>query len=125
MENISFLLWLFIGVSVIGFFLAYLYGRKTTDFRWGEYLAIIAAPILFIVFMAIYFDKKILSVFVASAIVGFILEGIVGFVYEKVIGKRLWTYNYLSVRGHTSILSIPIWGIAGVVFWFVSKLVGF
>jgi MFS-type transporter involved in bile tolerance (Atg22 family) len=99
---------IFIVISLVGFLLAYLYGRKTTNFRWSEYLAIIIAPLLFIVFLGIYFDKKILLVFSASAVVGFIAEGIVGFVYEKVIGQRLWTYNYLSVKGHTSILSIPI-----------------
>lgn len=125
MENISFFWWLFIGVSIVGFFLAYLYGRKTTDFRWSEYLAMIAAPLVFIVVASIYLDKRIFSMFLISSAIGFLAEGIIGFTYDKILGKRLWTYNRLSVGGYTSYLSIPLWGVAGVIFLFVSKLIGF
>lgn len=111
-------------ISLIGCYLAYLYGKKTTVFRWSEYLAIIAAPILFIIFLSFYYDFAILKMFFASAIVGFLGEGFFGFVYHKVLNKRLWTYNRLSLHGYTSFISIPAWGIAGVIFWFVSKLVG-
>lgn len=62
--------------------------------------------------------------FIASAIVGSVAEGFVGFVYDKVLNKRLWTYNRLSIKGYTSLLSIPIWGIAGILFWFISKFIG-
>ncbi len=109
----------------MGFFLAYLYGRKTTDFRWSEYLAMIAAPLVFIVVASIYLDKRIFSMFLISSAIGFLAEGIIGFTYDKILGKRLWTYNRLSVGGYTSYLSIPLWGVAGVIFLFVSKLIGF
>lgn len=51
-------------------------------------------------------------------------ELVVGFVYHKTLNRRLWQYNRLSVGGYTSVLSIPMWGIAGVVFWALSKLLG-
>lgn len=124
MGTIVLLSSIFIVVSLVGFLLAYLYGRKTTQFRWREYLAMIGAPLLFILYLIFYFDRRILLIFLVSATIGFVAEWTVSYVYEKVLGKKLWTYNQLSINGHTSILSIPLWGIAGVVFWFISKLVG-
>ena len=124
MEEVKYLWYIFVAVSSIGFFLAYLYGRKTEEFRWSEYIAIITVPILFIVYLVAYYEFAILKLFMASAFLGFTAEGIIGFVYEKVLNKKLWTYNRFGVKGYTSYLSIPLWGIGGVVFWFISKLVG-
>ena len=119
------LLWsIFVTLSLFGFFLAYLYGRKTTNFKWSEYVAIIIIPVAFIIFLIYYYDFGILKMFIVSAVVGFAAEGFIGFIYNKVLNKRLWTYNRFSIKGYTSLLSIPLWGIAGVVFWFISKLVG-
>ncbi len=124
MEKIILLWYIFIFVSFVGYYLAYLYGRKTTVFRWGEYMAIILAPTAFIVFLSFYYSFAIFKMFIVSAIVGFLAEWFFGFIYHKVLNKRLWTYNRLSIKGYTSFLSIPAWGIAGVVFWFLSKLIG-
>ena len=115
---------IFIAVVLIGFYLAYLYGRKTRKFRWSEYIAIIIWPILCVFAMAYFLNVKVLAMFVISAFVGFILEYILGLTYHKVLNKRLWKYKRLSVRGYTSYLVIPIWGIAGVVFWFLAKMIG-
>lgn len=120
----TILFWVFVSLGLIGFYLAYLYGRRTTQFRWSEYLGMITLPILFILFLGFYFDVKVLYMFLISSIVGFIAEGLIGFVYDKVLDKRLWTYNRLDIKGYTSLLSIPLWGIAGIVFWFLSKLIG-
>lgn len=59
-----------------------------------------------------------------SAAIGFLTEGILGFVYHKVLNKRLWEYEKLDIWGYTSLLSILLWGVGGVVFWFVSKFAG-
>ena len=124
MTKITLLWYIFLILSFIGFYLAYLYGRKTTEFRWSEYIAIIIIPIFFIVFLILYYDFAILKLFIVSASIGFIGEGLIGFVYDKVLNRKLWTYNRLSIKGYTSYLSIPLWGIAGVMFWFISKLAG-
>lgn len=124
MTKILLFWYIFILISFIGAYLAYLYGRKTTKFRWKEYLAIIIGPILFVIFLAFYYNFAILKLFLVSSVVGFIGEYIFGFVYDKVLNKRLWTYNRLSIEGYTSYLSIPAWGIAGVMFWFIAKLIG-
>ncbi|MCX6759419.1 MAG: hypothetical protein NT012_02555 [Candidatus Nealsonbacteria bacterium] len=124
MTKITLFWYIFLILSFIGFYLAYLYGKKTTEFRWSEYIAIIIIPILFIVFLILYYDFAILKLFIVSASIGFAAEGLIGFVYDKVLNRRLWTYNRLSIKGYTSYLSIPLWGIAGVIFWFITKLVG-
>ncbi|MCI0566508.1 hypothetical protein L0Y46_04935 [bacterium] len=124
MEPITLFGFIFVGMSFLGFVLAYFYGRKTKEFRFREYIAIIAAPILCIGAYAYYIDARILFLFLGSSMVGFILEYALGLTYHKTLNKRLWTYGRLSVDGYTSFLSIPVWGIAGVVFWLVSKLIG-
>ncbi|MCX6720319.1 MAG: hypothetical protein NTW11_00750 [Candidatus Staskawiczbacteria bacterium] len=123
-DNISLLGAIFILITLAGFYLAYLYGRKTKKFRWSEYVAIVIWPILAIIVLSIIVDIKIFSLFIISCAVGFILEYIVGLAYHKTLNKRLWEYKRLSVNGYTSLLTIPIWGVAGCVFWFIGKMVG-
>jgi uncharacterized membrane protein len=123
-DKLIFLGVIFILASLIGFYLAYLYGRKTKRFQWNEYLALLVVPTLFVIALAYYVDTRILSLFLVSAAVGFLLEYIIGLAYHKTLNRRLWTYQRLSVCGYTSLLSIPIWGVAGVIFWFLSKMVG-
>lgn len=124
MEKIYYYGLLFIAITFIGFYFAYLYGHKTKNFRWSEYFAIIIWPILSIIAFAFVVDARILNLFLISAFFGFLLEYIVGLAYHKTLNKRLWVYQRLSLNGYTSLLSIPLWGIAGVLFWFLSKVVG-
>jgi len=122
----SLIVWgtIFISIVLMGFYLAYVYGHKTRKFRWSEYIAIIIWPVLCVILMAIFIDIKVLVMFLISSGIGFILEYILGFTYHRVLNKRLWKYKRLSVGGYTSLLTIPIWGVAGVVFWLLSKMIG-
>ncbi len=115
---------LFFLVTIVGYYLAYIYGRKTKEFRYSEYVAIIFFPSLFVLYLGVYISVNIFYLYLASSIVGFLLEYILGFVYHKTLNRRLWYYRRLNVGGYTSLLVIPIWGIAGVIFWFLSKMVG-
>ncbi len=124
MDKIIFLGSIIIIFDFIGLYLAYLYGRKTKIFRWSEYFAIILFPIIGVLAFAYLIDSKILALFLVSACFGFVLEYILGFVYHKTLNKKLWEYKRLSVGGYTSLLSIPMWGIGGCLFWFLSKMVG-
>lgn len=124
MDNLIIIGFVFLLITLIGFYLAYLYGKKTKRFRWSEYIAILIWPILFVLFLAYFINVRILSLFLLSSFVGFVLEYIVGLVYHKTLNKRLWHYERLSINGYTSLLSIPIWGVAGVTFWFLSKIIG-
>jgi len=112
-------------ITLIGFYLAYLYGRKTNGFRWNEYLAIIICPLLFILWLAVYVNPRIIILFISSAFIGLVLEYILGITYHKVENQKLWHYNdRFSINGYTSYLTLPIWGVAGVMGWFLSKIIG-
>jgi len=124
MEKLILLGVIFLFVTLAGFYLAYLYGRKTKRFRWSEYMAILIWPILFVIALAYFIDVRILSLFLLSSFVGFVLEYVVGFTYHKTLNEKLWHYERLSIGGYTSLLSIPIWGVAGVIFYFLSKMLG-
>ncbi|MCK4918407.1 MAG: hypothetical protein KAS02_01320 [Candidatus Pacebacteria bacterium] len=111
-------------IIFLGFYLAYLYGRKTKQFKWSEYISLVTPPTL-IVFIYLYLEGiNILKLYIISAIIGSILEYVLGLAYHKTLNKQLWTYNRLSLHGYTSLLSLPFWGAGGILFWRLSVLVG-
>ena len=112
-DTLSFLWGAFLIIILTGFFLAYLYGKKTKRFRWSEYFAIIIWPILAIFAFAYFIDIKIINLFIASSVFGFVFEYIAGLAYHKTLGKKLWEYNRFNLHGYTSLLSLPLWGIVG------------
>lgn len=111
-------------ISLVGFFLAFLYGRKTKKFRMSEYLAILIGPLLSVCLLVYIYGIKILILFLESSIIGFCFEYLFGFLYHKVLNKRLWNYYRFSLNGYTSFLSMPLWGIAGIIFWSIAKIIG-
>jgi hypothetical protein len=111
-------------IMLIGFYLAYLYGRRIKQFRWRGYIAMIILPIISIFIFAYFINIKIISFFLISSFLGFIWEYLVGLMYHRTFNERLWKYDRLNIHGYTSLLTIPLWGIAGVVCWFLSKMVG-
>lgn len=115
---------LVLGFSILGFYSAYLYGRKTRRFRWSEYFALISAPTLGALAFSYFYGIGVFYLFALSCLVGFALEYSIGKAYHKTLNRRLWTYGKYSVGGYTSLLTFPMWGVAGVVFWLVSRTVG-
>jgi uncharacterized membrane protein len=113
-------------IVIVGVYLAYLYGRNTKEFHWSEYIALLAALTLIVFLKAYLIDIKILYLYLLSAIVGFILEYSLGLAYHKTLNRKLWVYDShaYSLSGYTSWLTLPMWGIAGVIFWTVGKIVG-
>lgn len=110
--------------SIVGIYLAYLYGRKTKQFRWSEYFALLCVPVLGSLGLSFFYGSKIIYFFVICSLVGFILEYVIGEAYHKTLNKRLWTYGKYSVNGYTSLLTFPMWGIAGIVFWLLAHSIG-
>ncbi len=115
---------IFLLLTICGFYLAYLYGHKTKKFRWSEYFLIIIWPAMFVVALAYLVDLKVIELFIFSCIIGFALEYAVGFIYHQVLNRRLWVYKKFSLNGYTSWLVLPIWGIAGVIFWYLGAVIG-
>jgi hypothetical protein len=128
MENLTnnyfFFLMIFLGATLLGFYLAYLYGRKTIIFKWSEYMAIIITPLLCTLFLVYLYGLVIITLFFLSSILGFALEYFIGLTYHKTLNRRLWIYQRYSVGGYTSYLTLPIWGCAGILFWLLSKSLG-
>jgi hypothetical protein len=112
------------GSSLVGFYSSYLYGRKTKAFKWREYFVLFSVPVVGSLSLAYFFGLGIIWLFLVSAVAGLILEYIIGLSYHKTLNHRLWTYHRLSIGGYTSLLTLPMWGILGVVFWLISKFVG-
>jgi hypothetical protein len=123
MNNPLLLTALLLLVTFVGFFLAYLYGRKTTRFSWIEYVLLWILPAVFVIAFSYLQDKRLLLLYVVGGCAGFVMEYIIGLAYHKTLGRRLWYYQrYALSGGYTSWLTLPIWGIAGALFWFLIEI---
>ena len=116
--------YLLLAGSILGFYIAYRYGRKTKKFRWSEYFAMIFVPVAGCLAFAFFYGVTVIYFFALSCLVGFMLEYGIGMAYHKTLNRRLWTYGKYSVGGYTSLLVLPMWGVAGVVFWLLSQSMG-
>lgn len=96
---------------------------KENHFTYSKYFAYLFFPLMAIVYALFAINISLLKVFVVFALLGTFFEWLVGFSYHKVIGQRLWTYHRLSLGGYTSWLSIPFWGIAGLIFWILLQII--
>ncbi len=110
--------------SLVGIYSAYVYGKNTQTFRWSEYVLLLVVPVLGSLGFALFYGVKVLYFFVASCIIGFVLEYSIGKAYHRTLNRRLWTYGKYSVDGYTSLLTFPMWGVAGVVFWLLARSIG-
>ena len=90
---------------------------KKHHFSFIKYLIFFGVPFATVMFVVLEYNSDALPVFLLFAVIGTFMEWLIGFAYENVMGKRLWTYNKFNINKYTSYLSIPLWGIAGVVFW--------
>jgi uncharacterized membrane protein len=124
MNVVDFLIPIFGTVSLLGMYAASRYGRKTKKFKWSEYWLLLAAPLLCCASLLYWFGIKILYLFLVSMIIGIFLEYILGYGYHMTLNKRLWTYSRYSLNGYTSWLVLPMWGIAGVAFWLIIRMIG-
>jgi len=124
MIRLNFLGLIFLVLILVGYYLAYLYGHRTKKFNWGEYFSIIFWPSLFVVALAYFVDGKIIRLFVVSCFIGLGLEYSLGLAFHMIMGKHLWIYRRFDLDGYTSWLCLPIWGIAGVIFWYLGRIVG-
>lgn len=90
-------------------------------FTISHYIYFLLFPLLASVIMIFIHGLSVLYAFLIFASIGTILEWLIGFSYHQFVGQRLWTYHRFSLSGYTSLLSIPIWGMAGILFWLLAK----
>lgn len=91
---------------------------------WREYFFLISVPVAGSLAMVFFYGIEIIYLFVLSMVVGTLLEYGFGKAYHLTLNRRLWTYGKYSVKGYTSPLVAPMWGVAGIVFWLLAKTIG-
>ncbi|OGE75933.1 MAG: hypothetical protein A3K06_03510 [Candidatus Doudnabacteria bacterium RIFCSPHIGHO2_01_52_17] len=124
---------LYFGMVVIGLLLEDLARRlhfiitkthyKEHHFTFGKYFFLLLFPLVAVFITTLRLGTTALSAFLICAAVGTFLEWLVGFSYYQVVGERLWTYHRYAIKKYTSFLSIPIWGLAGVFIWLLSRAI--
>ncbi len=111
-------------VSGIGMGTSYLLLRTSKEFRWSSFVAFLFAPVCASLLLTLVYGWRVLFLFAVSCVVGFLMEFSLGLLYHKTLKHRLWSYDRYNVGGYTSWLTIPMWGVAGVLFWLLGRVVG-
>lgn len=116
---------IFLGFVVFGvaieLALAKFFLKKYHHFSIIKYLYLLLFPLIATVIIINFHGISLLKVFVIFAVVGTFLEWLIGLAYHKIVGQRLWTYHRFGLSGYTSLLSIPIWGLGGILFYLLAK----
>jgi uncharacterized membrane protein len=99
--------------------------RLSKKYTVGKKISLFSLPIWGLI--ALIFLKgtgSYVILFMYSAVIGTFLEGLMGLFIHKIFGVRLWTYHYGKIGNFTSIYSLPYWGVAGMMFALVGKIIG-
>jgi hypothetical protein len=128
----EFYLFLYIGLIVSGVLLSVFISQfphltsekhyKERNFSTSRYVFLLLFPAISIGIMTYLAGGEVLIVFAVSCMVGWFLEWLVGFCYHMVVGEKLWIYKRLHINEYTSRLSIPLWGLAGVLLWLLAQV---
>ena len=94
---------------------------KKYRFSFAKYSFLLSAPILITIIFAGIYDWSILAIFFTFIFIGPLFEMAVGYSYDILVGQKLWTYHRYSLYGYSSLLTIPLWGLAGVLLWLIGE----
>jgi uncharacterized membrane protein len=111
-------------ITALGFMLACEHGKQFRRFSWEEYSVLSATVFVAIVPMLAIYGWGILTLFFVSVAVGMCAEHICGYVFHRSLKRHMWRYYRFTLGGYTSLLVAPFWGMAGVFFFLLSKIVG-
>lgn len=95
---------------------------KEHHFSFSRYFYLLLFPILGTIIIIQKNSSRLLIVFLTFSLIGTLLEWLIGFFYHKIVGQRLWTYHRFSLTGYTSWLCLPLWGLAGILFWLLARV---
>ena len=95
---------------------------KKHHYSFGKYVYFLVLPILIVLYFTKGNELNFMGVFIGFAVLGTLAEWVIGFFYHMIVGQRLWTYHRYSITGYTSFLSIPIWGLSGLIFSLFIKI---
>jgi len=95
---------------------------RTHHFSFSRYVYLLIFPLVAWILLIFRVGIQLFYIFFAFAFLGTLIEWLIGYFYHHIVGQRLWTYHRLSLGGYTSLLSIPLWGLAGALFWLLSRV---
>jgi hypothetical protein len=94
---------------------------KEHHFQFSRYAIFILVPILTTIIFVYQEGWTFAKVAITFALASMFFEWFFGWAYHHIVGQRLWTYHRYAIQGYTSLLTLPIWAVAGGVFWFLAK----
>lgn len=104
---------------------AYFILRKQRAFSRGA-LAVFCAPIATTALaLSVLHSPIYLLLMVLFSLVGFVFEYGYGRGMSIFFERSLWSYNHWRVdEGHASVVSVPLWALGGLYFYFLARTVG-
>ena len=99
--------------------------RGYTEHRFsiGKYFFLLSFPFVATVSVVPFAGWKFVAILISFSVVGAFLEWLTGWSYHQVVGQKLWTYHRYPIGGgYTSVLTLPLWGLAGGFFWLLAML---
>jgi uncharacterized membrane protein len=106
---------------ILLWFFAYLFKNKHKKL---SIILFIFAPIISFLLSVNHYGYTVVYLYFSFIILGTIGEFSFGYFYHKIFKKKLWEYKTMKLGkdGYTSLVSVPFWGMAGLMFWGVSLL---
>jgi uncharacterized membrane protein len=95
---------------------------KIHHFSAGKYIFFLTLPLLATALLGVWYGRSIIVVFMTFALVGTFLEWLIGWSYYQIVGEQLWSYHRYSIGPYTSLLSMPLWGVGGGLFWLLAHI---
>lgn len=89
---------------------------------FSKYLFPLFLVLTTIVLVAEEAGLTLVSAFLLFSGLGMVLEWLVGFSYHKIVGQKLWTYHLYTITEYSSLISVFIWGLTGVLFLFFAQI---
>ena len=126
MEYLYLIVFLFIivfGVGLEVLFSEKYFKHRLVHFKFSRYLFLLSIPIISVFIFTYILGFSVIKWFIIFAFLGTFLEYCMGYSYYTVVGKNLWTYNKYSIKGYTSYLAIPMWGLCGVLLYLLSSTI--
>ncbi len=120
-------------VSAVAFALGMLVAwpsRRATSAREGRFtrraFALFCLPIVATgLALTLACGPRYLALMATFSLVGFLTEYAYGRTMSFFFEKSLWRYNHWQIdSGHTSFVTLPLWALGGLYFYFISSWLG-
>lgn len=95
--------------------------HRIVHFKLKRYFFLLSIPLVSTLFMTYLLSYSIVFAFIGFALVGAFLEYCIGYSYHVIVGQRLWTYHKYNINTYTSWLTLPFWGLCGVMIFLISR----